>query len=40
VSQFNQLLDRKAEPALYAFDLLWLDGDDLRQLPLSLGYIT
>jgi hypothetical protein len=30
VSQFNQLLNRKAEPVLYAFDLLWLDDEDLR----------
>jgi hypothetical protein len=34
VSQFNQLLGRKGEPVLYAFDLLWLDGEDLRQRPL------
>jgi bifunctional non-homologous end joining protein LigD len=34
VSRFNRLLSRKAEPILYAFDLLWLDGKDLRQLPL------
>src|SRR5215469_9421345 len=34
VSQFNQLLSRKGEPVLYAFDLLWLDGEDLRQKPL------
>jgi bifunctional non-homologous end joining protein LigD len=34
VSQFKQLLSRKAEPILYAFDLLWLDGEDLRQMPL------
>ena len=34
VSQFNQLLGRKAEPVFYAFDLLWLDGTDLRELPL------
>jgi hypothetical protein len=34
VSQFNQLLDRKAEPVLCAFDLLWLDGEDLRRFPL------
>jgi bifunctional non-homologous end joining protein LigD len=33
-SRFNQLLRRRAEPAFYAFDLLWLDGKDLRQLPL------
>ena len=34
VSQLNQLLNRKAEPVFYAFDLLWLDGEDLRRLPL------
>ena len=34
VSQFNQLLSRKGEPVLYAFDLLWLDGEDLRRRPL------
>jgi bifunctional non-homologous end joining protein LigD len=34
VSRFNELLNRKAEPILYAFDLLWLDGDDLRGFPL------
>ena len=34
VSQFNQLLSRKGEPVFYAFDLLWLDGEDLRQMPL------
>ena len=34
VSQFNELLSRKAEPVLYAFDLLWLNGEDLRKLPL------
>jgi bifunctional non-homologous end joining protein LigD len=34
VSQFNALLNRKAEPVLYAFDLLWLDDEDLRRLPL------
>jgi len=34
VSQFNQLLSRKGEPVLYAFDPLWLDGEDLRQRPL------
>ena len=34
VSQFNQLLSRKGEPIFYAFDLLWLDGKDLRQRPL------
>ena len=34
VSQFNQLLSRKGEPVFYAFDLLWLDAEDLRQRPL------
>ena len=34
VSQFNELLSRKSEPVFYAFDLLWLDGEDLRQMPL------
>jgi bifunctional non-homologous end joining protein LigD len=33
-SQFNELLYRRGEPAFYAFDLLWLNGQDLRQLPL------
>lgn len=33
VSQFNQLLSRKSEPILYKFDLLWLNGQDLRPLP-------
>ena len=35
VSQFYQLLNRKAEPVLYAFDLLWLNGEDLRNQPLT-----
>jgi ATP-dependent DNA ligase len=30
VSQFNALLARKVQPVLYAFDLLWQDGEDLR----------
>ena len=33
-SRFNQLLRRRAEPMFYAFDLLWLNGKDLRQFPL------
>jgi bifunctional non-homologous end joining protein LigD len=33
-SRWNLLLRHRAEPALYAFDLLWLNGKDLRQLPL------
>jgi hypothetical protein len=32
--RWNLLLHRRAEPAFYAFDLLWLNGKDLRQLPL------
>jgi bifunctional non-homologous end joining protein LigD len=31
VSQFNELLNRKAEPVLYAFELLWLNGEDRRR---------
>ena len=34
VSQFNDLLSRKGKPVFYAFDLMWLDGEDLRKLPL------
>jgi bifunctional non-homologous end joining protein LigD len=34
VSQFYQLLSGKAEPIFYAFDLLWIDGKDLRNQPL------
>jgi bifunctional non-homologous end joining protein LigD len=30
----NQLLSRRAEPVFYEFDLLWLDNEDLRRLPL------
>jgi bifunctional non-homologous end joining protein LigD len=33
-SQFYDLLYRRAEPYFYAFDLLWLNGQDLRGLPL------
>jgi bifunctional non-homologous end joining protein LigD len=33
-SIFNQILYRRSEPVFYAFDLLWLNGKDLRQLPL------
>lgn len=32
--QFNELLFRRGEPCFYAFDLLSLDGDDLRDRPL------
>jgi ATP dependent DNA ligase domain len=33
-SNFNQLLYRRGTPYLYAFDLLWLNGRDLRRKPL------
>ena len=33
-SQFNQLLHRRGQPAFYAFELLFLNNQDLRQLPL------
>ena len=33
--QFYDLLRRTRSPAYVAFDLLWLDGTDLRPLPLS-----
>ena len=31
---FYELLSRKGKPYYYAFDLLWLDGEDLRDRPL------
>ena len=31
---FNQLLYRRGYPYFYAFDILWLNGCDLRNLPL------
>src|SRR6516225_1734502 len=34
VSRFYQLLNGKAEPVFYAFDLLRLNGEDLRPEPL------
>ncbi len=34
VSQFNELFSRRGKPVFYAFDLLWLDGQDFRGLPL------
>jgi bifunctional non-homologous end joining protein LigD len=34
VSQFNQLIGRRHEPIFYTFDLLWLNNEDLRRLPL------
>ena len=33
-SQFYDLMFNRAEPHFYAFDLLWLDGEDLRDRPL------
>ena len=33
-SQFNELLFRRGTPQFCAFDLLWLNGRDLRDLPL------
>ena len=33
-SVFNDLMFRRAEPFFYSFDLLWLNGEDLRMLPL------
>jgi len=33
-SLFNELLRRRESPGYYAFDLLWLNGRDLRDLPL------
>src|SRR5207237_2578111 len=32
---FYELMFRRGAPFFYAFDLLWLDGEDLRALPLS-----
>src|SRR5262245_2171209 len=33
-SQFYDLMFRRGDPYFYAFDLLWLNGQDLRELPL------
>jgi bifunctional non-homologous end joining protein LigD len=33
-SQFYELMFRRGDPFFYAFDLLWLNGEDLRGLPL------
>jgi bifunctional non-homologous end joining protein LigD len=33
-SLFNQLLFRRGRPIFAAFDLLWMNGEDLRPLPL------
>jgi ATP-dependent DNA ligase len=32
--QFYELLFRRADPYFYAFDLLWLNGEDMRELQL------
>ena len=32
--RFYDLMFRRRQPVYYAFDLLWLDGEDLRKLPL------
>lgn len=34
VSQFKELLHRRGRAVFFAFDLLWLNGTDLRQKPL------
>jgi bifunctional non-homologous end joining protein LigD len=34
ISRFNDLLRDRSRAVLYAFDLLWLDGVDLRKQPL------
>jgi bifunctional non-homologous end joining protein LigD len=34
ISQFNQLFSRQGIPVFYAFDLLWLNHEDFRNLPL------
>jgi bifunctional non-homologous end joining protein LigD len=34
ISQFNWLLNQKHHAVLYGFDLRWLDGVDIRSLPL------
>jgi bifunctional non-homologous end joining protein LigD len=33
-SRFDELLFRYGVPYYYAFDLVWLNGKDLRRLPL------
>jgi bifunctional non-homologous end joining protein LigD len=33
-SQFKELLYRRGRAVFFAFDLVWLDGNDLRQTPL------
>jgi len=33
-AMFKNLMYRRGDPYLYAFDLLWLDGEDLHECPL------
>ena len=33
-SQYNELIHRRGDPHFYSFDILWLNGRDLRDLPL------
>jgi bifunctional non-homologous end joining protein LigD len=37
-TQFNTLMRRRGDARFYAFDLLWLNGEDLRTLPLGRHY--
>jgi ATP-dependent DNA ligase len=30
-SQFKELMFRRGQPFFYAFDLLWLNGEDLKR---------
>jgi len=34
-SNFNDLIYRRGDPYFFAFDLLWLNGRDLRDMPLT-----
>jgi bifunctional non-homologous end joining protein LigD len=34
ISQFDKLMSRRGHPVFYAFDLLWLNGEDMRMFPL------
>jgi bifunctional non-homologous end joining protein LigD len=34
ISRFNQLFSRQGTPVFYAFDLLWLNDEDVRNHPL------
>jgi bifunctional non-homologous end joining protein LigD len=36
-SQFNPLMYRRGDPYFYAFDLLWLNGEDLREWTLLIA---